>query len=120
MLKRLILGAILLSSSIFASSEVNVYSHRHYDTDKQLFKMFEEKTGIKVNVVKADANALIKRLSSEGKNSPADVLITVDAGRLYQAKQKGLLQPIDSEYLNKNIPEKLRDEDKQWFALTKE
>lgn len=119
MLKSLILGAILLSSSIFASSEVNVYSHRHYDTDKQLFKMFEEKTGIKVNVVKADANALIKRLSSEGKNSPADVLITVDAGRLYQAKQKGLLQPIDSEYLNKNIPEKLRDEDKQWFALTK-
>ncbi len=119
MLKRILLGVVLLTTSIFAASEINVYSHRHYDTDKKLFKMFEEKTGIKVNVVKADANALIKRLSSEGKNSPADVLITVDAGRLYQAKEKGLLQSIDSEYLTENIPPLLRDKDNEWFALTK-
>ena len=119
MIKKILLGAVLLGALILQASEVNVYSHRHYDTDKQLFKMFEEKTGIKVNVVKADANALIKRLSSEGEKSPADVLITVDAGRLYQAKSKDLLQSINSKYLIENIPENLRDEDNKWFALTK-
>ncbi len=97
MLKKLTLSALLLTGSLFASSEVNVYSHRHYDTDKTLFKMFEKQTGIKVNVVKADASALIKRIQTEGENSPADVLITVDAGGLFQAKDQGLLQPIKSE-----------------------
>jgi iron(III) transport system substrate-binding protein len=81
--------------------------------------MFEEKTGIKVNVVNADANALIKRLESEGEKSPADVLITVDAGRLYQAKSKELIQPIESKYLMEVVPENMRDEDNKWFALTK-
>lgn len=119
MLKKMVLGSLLLASSILAASEVNVYSHRHYDTDKQLFKMFEEKTGIKVNVVKADASALIKRIQSEGKNSPADVLITVDAAGLFQAKDQGLLQFIQSDYLTSNIPAKFRDKDNQWFALTK-
>jgi iron(III) transport system substrate-binding protein len=119
MITKLTLATLALASSLFAASEVNVYSHRHYDTDKQLFKMFEKQTGIKVNVVKAKASALIKRMESEGKNSPADVLITVDAGRLFQAKQKDLLQPIQSDYLNKNIPANLRDKDNKWFALTK-
>ena len=119
MLRKLALSAVVLASSLLASSEVNVYSHRHYDTDKKLFKMFEEKTGIKVNVVKAKASALIKRIESEGSKSPADVLITVDAGRLYQAKEKGILQAVESDYLNKNIPAQLRDKDNQWFALTK-
>lgn len=114
-----ILGICILGSSLLASGEVNVYSHRHYDTDKQLFKMFEEKTGIKVNVVKAEATALINRMESEGKNSPADVLITVDAGNLFQAKSKNVLQPIHSEVLNKSIPANLRDKDNQWFGLTK-
>jgi iron(III) transport system substrate-binding protein len=81
--------------------------------------MFEEKTGIKVNVVNADANALIKRLESEGEKSPADVLITVDAGRLYQAKSKELIQSIESKYLMEVVPENMRDEDNKWFALTK-
>jgi iron(III) transport system substrate-binding protein len=119
MFKKLVLVTIILASSLMAAEEVNIYSHRHYDTDKKLFKMFEEKTGIKVNVVKAKASALIKRMSSEGKNSPADVLITVDAGRLFQAKQKDLLQSVESEYLTKNIPAIYRDKDKKWFALTK-
>jgi len=119
MLKKLALSAVVLASSLYASSEVNVYSHRHYDTDKQLFKMFEEKTGIKVNVVKAKASALIKRMESEGAKSPADVLITVDAGRLFQAKQKDLLQAISSDYLSKNIPAQYRDKDNKWVALTK-
>ena len=119
MLKKLALASIVLASSLMAANEVNVYSHRHYDTDKKLFKMFEEKTGIKVNVVKAKASALIKRMASEGANSPADVLITVDAGRLFQAKQKDLLQSVESDYLTKNIPATLRDKDNKWFALTK-
>lgn len=119
MIKKLALSALILTSSLFASNEVNVYSHRHYDTDKKLFKMFEEKTGIKVNVVTAKASALIKRIESEGTKSPADVLITVDAGRLYQAKEKDILQAIKSEYLTSNIPAKYRDSDNKWFALTK-
>ena len=119
MIKKLALSAVVLASSLYASSEVNVYSHRHYDTDKKLFKMFEEKTGIKVNVVKAKASALIKRMESEGAKSPADVLITVDAGRLFQAKQKDLLQSINSNYLTTNIPSTYRDKDNKWFALTK-
>ena len=119
MIRKLALSALILTSSLFASSEVNVYSHRHYDTDKKLFKMFEEKTGIKVNVVKAKASALIKRIETEGKKSPADVLITVDAGRLYQAKEKDILQSINSDYLTTNIPVNLRDTDNKWFALTK-
>ena len=119
MIKKLALAAIVLASSLYASNEVNVYSHRHYDTDKKLFKMFEEKTGIKVNIVKAKASALIKRMESEGAKSPADVLITVDAGRLFQAKEKDLLQSINSNYLTTNIPANLRDKDNKWFALTK-
>ncbi|WP_421715328.1 Fe(3+) ABC transporter substrate-binding protein [Arcobacter arenosus] len=119
MIKQIIFSFFIFTSFVFASSEVNVYSHRHYDTDKQLYKMFEEKTGIKVNVVNADANALIKRLESEGEKSPADVLITVDAGRLYQAKSKELIQSIESKYLMEVVPENMRDEDNKWFALTK-
>jgi iron(III) transport system substrate-binding protein len=119
MIKKMAIGAVLLTSLAHASSEVNVYSHRHYDSDKQLFKMFETKTGIKVNVVNAKANELIKRLEKEGVNSPADLLITADVGRLYLAKQKNLLKSANSDYLNKTIPSKLRDKDGYWFGLTK-
>lgn len=119
MFKKLVLGSLVLASSVMAASQVNVYSTRHYDTDKQLFKMFEEKTGIKVNVIKAKAKALIKRIESEGVKSPADVLITVDASGLYKAKEMGLFQAINSDVLTTNIPAQLRDKDNQWFALTK-
>ncbi len=119
MLKKLVLGILLISSIAYATSEVNVYSHRHYASDKQLFKMFEKQTGIKVNIVKAKANELIKRLEKEGVNSPADLLITADVGRLYLAQQKGLLQSVHSKYLNETIPAHLRDKDNYWFALTK-
>lgn len=98
---------------------VNVYTHRHYEPDQELFKMFKKQTGIKVNVINANADELIQKMSMEGKQSPADVLITVDAGRLHRAKEKGLLQPIDSEKLENAVPAHLRDNDKQWFGLTK-
>ncbi len=119
MFKKITATVVLATMCFAGAQEVNVYSHRHYDTDKKLFKMFENKTGITVNVVKAKASALIKRIESEGKNSPADVLITVDAGRLYQAKTKNILQAVNSDVLNKNIPANLRDKDNQWFGLTK-
>lgn len=119
MIKKLALGTILLASSLFATTEVNVYSHRHYDSDKILFKKFEETTGIKVNVVTAKAEELVSKLAIEGENTPADVLITADIGNLYEAKTRSLLQAIDSSTLNTNIPSHLRDADKEWFALTK-
>jgi len=97
---------------------VNVYTHRHYDSDKKLFAEFEDKTGIQVNVVNASADELIKKLELEGKDSPADVLITVDAGRLFRAKDKELLQAIESKKLNQNIPERFRDEEGYWYGLT--
>ncbi len=119
MVKKGFLFALALVSMLNASSEVNVYSHRHYDADKQLFKMFEEQTGVKVKVVKAKANELMKRLEKEGVNSPADLFITADVGRLYLAQQKGLLQSVNSKYLNETIPANLKDKDNNWFALTK-
>lgn len=109
----------LTACSLMAAEVVNVYSHRHYDADKQLFKQFEEKTGIEVKVVKAKAGELMKRLETEGMNSPADVFITADAGNLHHVKEKGLLQPIDSAILEASVPSTLQDSDNQWFALTK-
>ena len=119
MLKKLTLSAMILTTSLFAVSEVNVYSQRHYDSDKILLKQFEEKTGIKVNVVTAKAEELVVKLATVGANNPADKLTTADIGNLYQAKEKNLLQPIESKILDENIPSHLRDNDKEWFALTK-
>jgi iron(III) transport system substrate-binding protein len=99
--------------------EVNVYTHRHYAPDQELFAKFEKETGIKVNVVNASADELILKMENEGAQSPADVLITVDAGRLQRAKEKGLLQSVSSNILNTNVPAHLRDTDNQWFGLTK-
>lgn len=97
---------------------VNVYTHRHYETDQILFNRFTEVTGIKVNVVSAGADELIKKLELEGERSPADVLITVDAGRLHRAKELDLLQPISSSVLENNVPSSLKDPDNHWFGLT--
>lgn len=102
-----------------APQEITLYTHRHYDTDKAIFEKFEQESGIKVNVVKASADELIQKMESEGDQSPADLLITVDAGRLVRAKDKGLLQAIHSDVLAKIIPAHLRDKENHWFGLTK-
>ena len=99
--------------------EVNVYTHRHYAADKELFARFEKELNIKVNVINASADELILKMENEGSQSPADVLITVDAGRLQRAKEKDLLQSINSELLANNVPDHLRDADGYWFGLTK-
>lgn len=99
--------------------EVTIYTHRHYPADQELFATFEKETGIKVNVVNASADELMQKMTAEGAQSPADVLITVDAGRLVRATAKGLLQQAASETLNRIVPAHLRDGQGHWFALTK-
>ncbi|EGJ32719.1 ABC-type Fe3+ transport system, periplasmic component, partial [Moorena producens 3L] len=98
---------------------VNVYSSRHYKTDDDLYDNFTRITGIKVNLIEGKANPLIERIKSEGANSPADVLITVDAGRLWKADQAGIFAPVNSSELNSNIPANLRHPDNHWFGFTK-
>jgi iron(III) transport system substrate-binding protein len=120
---------ILLVATVFFScknetkkddvKEVNIYTHRHYESDQQLFKMFEEQTGIKVNVINASADELIQKMNLEGSKSPADVLITVDAGRLHRAKENDLLQSVSSGILNSTIPSHLKDTENYWFGVTK-
>lgn len=98
--------------------EVNVYSARHYDTDQALYDNFTEQTGIQVNVIEGKEDELLERIKSEGANSPADVFITVDAGRLWRAEEEGVLQPVTSSGLEKAIPGNLRHPDDLWFGLT--
>lgn len=100
------------------STVVNLYTDRHYDTDEELYKKFTETTGITVNVVKGKSDELIERLSREGEDTEADLLIAADAGRLFRAKDSGLLQALDSELINQNVPSNFRDVENQWVALT--
>ncbi len=100
------------------TGEVNVYSSRHYDTDLALYEDFTRQTGIRVNRIEAEADALIERIASEGEYSPADLLITVDAGRLWRAQNAGVLSPVKSEVLDKRLPENLRHPDGLWFGLS--
>lgn len=97
---------------------VNIYSHRHYDIDQTLFDKFKAETGISVNVVKAGADELLVRLEQEGANSPADLLITSDAGRLARAAEMGFLQPLNSTVVNEQVPSHLRDANDLWTGLT--
>ncbi|QHT48253.1 Fe(3+) ABC transporter substrate-binding protein [Bacillus sp. SB49] len=139
--KKYLIGFLLLLTSLFLAAcgssskeessetagdekekdkgEINLYTGRHYDTDQQLYEEFEEQTGIKVNVIEGKDDELIARLAREGEASEADLLVTADAGRLHRAKEQELLQPVDSDVLTENIPEKFRDTDKTWFGLTK-
>lgn len=101
------------------TSEVNLYTSRHYDIDDELYKKFEQETGIKVNIINDEADVLIERIKREGTATKADLLLTADVGRLYRAKEEGLLQSVSSDKLSKQIPENLRDVDDMWVGLTK-
>lgn len=118
-MEKILLISFILVASLYAKDEVNIYSHRHYEVDKKLYKQFAKQTGIKVNVIKAKASQLIKRIESEGKATPADVLITVDVARLVQAQEKGLFQAVTSNVLEKSVPQNLRQKDGYWYGLTK-
>jgi iron(III) transport system substrate-binding protein len=99
--------------------EINLYSSRHYDSDDRLYQQFTQETGIKINLIEGKDDELIERIKSEGKNTPADVFITVDVGRLWRAQQQGIMQPISSKTLENKIPQNLRSPEGYWFALTK-
>ena len=109
--------AVNIAVPAFAG-EVNVYSARKEQLIKPLLDTFTEQTGITVNFVTGKDDALLERLRLEGENSPADLLVTADAGRLYRAAEMGLTQTVRSAVLHKNIPENLRDPGGQWFGLT--
>jgi len=112
-------AAILAAAPAFAQDKVlNLYSARHYQTDEALYANFTKATGIRINRIDAGDEQLIERLKSEGANSPADVLLIVDAARLYNAQQLGLFQPVRSAVLEGRIPANLRDPGGQWFGFS--
>lgn len=114
----IVLVALALPLPATADEVVNVYSARHYDTDDALYKQFEADTGIKVNIIEGGSDALLERLRREGRRSPADLFITVDAGRLNKAEELGIFQPVSSSVLEERVPENLRHPDGLWFGLT--
>lgn len=105
--------------SLAQNKEINLYSSRHYNTDQELYDLFTSQTGIIVNLIEGSADELIERIKSEGANSPADVLITVDAGRLWRAEQAGIFAPVSSQVLTDKIPANLRNTNNLWFGFTK-
>lgn len=100
------------------AQEVNVYSSRHYDSDDALFNEFTDRTGITVNRIEAKADELIARIDAEGDNSPADVLLTVDVGRVGRADEAGILQSFSSDVINDRVPPHLRDPDGKWIGVS--
>ncbi|BBU54149.1 iron deficiency-induced protein A [Mameliella alba] len=101
-----------------AQGEVNIYSSRHYDTDERLYSDFEDATGITINRIEGNADELIARMQAEGRNSPADILLTVDTSRLERAKDAGVLQPIESAVLEARVPGYLQDAENEWFGFS--
>ncbi len=110
---------LLVKPARAQSQQINLYSSRHYDVDDRLYEEFAERTGIRVNRLQGKADELIERIKSEGANSPADVLITVDAARLWRAEIAGIFQPTVSPVLDAAIPARLRHPEGLWFSLTK-
>lgn len=106
------------SASVQASGEVNVYSARSEALIAPLLDIYAKENNVKVNLITGDADALLSRLKSEGSASPADVFITVDAGRLYRAKEAGVLQAFETSNLNKVVPDHLKDRDGYWYGLS--
>ena len=117
----LILAAAAVAAGTLAAhaeGELNLYSSRHYDTDERLYSDFTDATGITINRIEGKADELIARMQAEGRNSPADVLLTVDTSRLTRAKDAGVLQSVDSDVLEARIPSNLQDSDNEWFGFS--
>lgn len=124
-MKKLLALAMMLALALSLAScgkeeekMVNIYTDRHYDTDQALYDKFTQETGIVVNVVKAGSDEILERLSAEGQDTQADLLITSDVGRLYRAVEGDLVQAFMSEAIEANVPKNLRDEKNMWTALT--
>ncbi|TYL48690.1 extracellular solute-binding protein [Marinomonas sp. IMCC 4694] len=111
-------SCLLLSTGVQAKGEVNIYSARKESLIKPALDSFAQQNDVTVNLITGSADALLSRLKAEGDASPADVFVTVDAGRLYRAKAAGVLKPISSDALTANIPSHLRDSEGYWFGLS--
>ena len=109
--------AVFSAPGVRAEEAVNVYSYRQPSLIEPLLKAFSDKTGIKVNLIFAE-KGLIERMVQEGANSPADVLLTADVGRLVEAQVRGLSQPVRDETIMHNVPPSLSDTSRQWYGLT--
>jgi len=110
--------ALMALTAPALAQEVNLYSSRHYDSDDALYAAFTEKTGITINRIEAKADELMARMEAEGANSPADVFMTVDVGRISRAEERGLLQPFESQTIEANVPAHLRDDENLWTGLS--
>ncbi len=102
-----------------SKKEVKVYSGRHYNTDRSVYKKFANETGIKVRLIEAAGISLIERLRREGKDSQADLILLVDAARITNAAKSDLLQKIESSSLENDVPVGLKDPGREWYALTR-
>lgn len=121
MLLRTLFIAVVTLPFLFSCADqdvLNIYSSRHYDTDLQLYDRFTEETGIRINLIEGGSDELIERIKNEGVNSPADIVITVDAGRLWRAKEADVLQPHGSDLLNEIVPPELLDADGYWVGYS--
>lgn len=120
MLRALLLPLAIVAGTACAQDDkvLNLYTARHYDTDEALYANFTKATGIKVNRIEAGDEALLERVRNEGANSPADVLLIVDASRLHAADQSGLFAPVKSALLESRIPKDLRSANNTWFAFS--
>lgn len=115
----LFLAPFILTGAAQATEELNIYSARHYDTDINIYERFTEETGIKINLIEGKSEELLARLVQEGEFSPGDVLLTVDAGRLWRAEQAGLFAPVSSSVIDARVPAHLRHPDGLWFGISK-
>lgn len=115
----LVVAAALIPGGFVMADQVNVYSARHYDADQKLYDLFTAETGIEVQVLEGSSDQLVERIRREGVASPADVLVTVDAGRLWRAEQAGILESVDSDVLNARVPAYLRHPEGQWFGISR-
>jgi len=114
----LVLAVLLVGPSLAFADELVVYSARKEHLIKPLFDEYTKETGTKISFITDKAGPLLQRLEAEGKNTRADLLVTVDAGNLWHAAREGVLQPVESEVLKSNIPANLRDPGNQWFGLS--
>jgi iron(III) transport system substrate-binding protein len=117
-LTALVAAQTFAPGGVRAEEVLNIYTSRHYQTDEALYESFMTATGIWINRIEGKGDALIERIKSEGPNSPADLLITVDAGRLWRAEQAGLFQQVSSETLEARVPSHLRHPDGRWFGFS--
>ena len=114
------LAATLVVPDARAAEEpvLNLYSARHYQTDEALYANFTKATGIRINRIEAGDEQLLERIKSEGAQSPADILLIVDAARLWSAQQQGLFQPVKTKVLEERIPAALRDPEGNWYGFS--